>query len=464
MDNLHHHFGSRPVWETWTVDKAPTFQTLELWCDDEGETTKVETRSVPSLSVDNWLHEPSEKYISTTDHTRMLRLVWIGLDSETCRHSPSTRELQRILETWDLERGYDYARSSFAGVSALPPSPSHPTKQVFTATYHPKLAMAWSHDTETSQTNMVIFAEGEERTEFARTLRSRWSRALVSHAMFPALVCSLVLARELDGTLDEIKTVVRNVEARTGHHRFSTRRQTRPAAGELGSLSAEMSGCSAKLANGSRKLQVVEALNAFMREHLGEEEDIPHPAVETRPKTADSYGEHSFLKEIDEKPRPTTTTTESGPAILTHYLGILGHRAAMQQVDTTYVQQRVQVQIAALFHLIAQQDNAIAFETASATRSIAKDSLQDSSSMKMLALVAMFFLPASFVAALFSAPLFDWDGVGAKGGSIGVATKPQFALFWAVAVPLTVATFLMYAAWIVAQKRRMRRRLRVGDV
>jgi len=130
----------------------------------------------------------------------------------------------------------------------------------------------------------------------------------------------------------------------------------------------------------------------------------------------------------------------------------------MQAVDTSYVQQRVQVQIAALFHLIAQQDNAIAFETANATRSIAKDSLQDSSSMKMLALVTMFFLPGSFVASLFSAPLFDWEGAVGKSG-ISLGTRPQFALFWVVAVPLTVGTFGLYVMWIVLQKKRLRRRL-----
>ena len=212
-------------------------------------------------------------------------------------------------------------------------------------------------------TNIAIFAENEERTELLAALATKWTPTLIRHSMFPAFLCTLMLSQELDTTLEDIKTVVRNVEARTGHHRFTTRRQTRPAAGELGSLSAEMSGCAAKLANGTRKLKVVEAM-------------------------------HAFILSND----PTS--------LISHHITLLTHRSEMQGVDTSYVQQRVQVQIDALFHLIAQQDNAIAFETANATRSIAKDSLQDSSSMKMLALVTMFFLPGSFVASLFSAPLF----------------------------------------------------------
>ncbi|KAK0613695.1 hypothetical protein B0T14DRAFT_539446 [Immersiella caudata] len=416
---------SRQVWQKYDIPKCPTINVTEIWSHDDSLATCVESRPISSFALDNWLEEPANKYIRADPYTRTVRLVWVGEDPGTFRHSPSTRELQQLLAAWNLQSGYDYALSCYAGVAALPPQHG---ARIFTATYHPKLAMAWTHAIidGTPEVNMVVFAEGEERKELLLALKSQWSSSFVSHPMFPAFLCSLMLSQELDITLDDIKTVVRNVEARTGHHRFSTRRQVRPAAGELGSLSAEMSGCAAKLANGTRKLKVVEALNAFMIKNA--EYDIPAKA----------------------RNAPTS------------HLGLISQRVEMQFVDSAYVQQRVQVQIAALFHLIAQQDNAIAFETASATRSIAKDSLQDSSSMKMLALVAMFFLPGSFVAALFSTPLFDWEKT--EGSAISVGTKPQFALFWAVAVPLTVATFALYAMWIVMQKKRLKRRLTTGYV
>lgn len=453
MLDLHRHFGARKVWEKYDVPKSPTVNVTELWCHDETQSTEVESRTISSFDLENWLQEPSSKYIRSEDHTRVFRIVWVGVDSSTHRDSPCNRDLQRLLSVWNLQDGYDYALSCFAGVSALPSEDDGKTR-VFTAAYHPKLALAWSHkaavfSTSTSPhlsstrsppqptTNMVVFAQGEERTNLLAALKSTWSPSLITNPVFPAFLCSLILAEDLDSTLDEIKTVVRKVEARTGHHRFSSRRQVRPAAGELGSLSAEMSGCAAKLANGTRKLKVIEALNSFIVQH-------------------------------------ETPSSISPSGMISSRANLLTHRAEMQSVDITYVQQRVQVQIAALFHLIAQQDNAIAFETANATRSIAKDSLQDSSSMKMLALVAMFFLPGSFVAALFSAPLFEWDGSGpgAAGGAGGVdgagglavATKPGFKLFWAVAVPLTVVTFALYGMWIWVQKRRMRRRLNVGFV
>ena len=472
MEDLHNHFGHRQLWEKWDVSKAATFRITEIWGHDDMPVSAVESRPIQALSLDNWLEEPSQKYILTGQHTRILRLVWVGLDPESShasRRSPSTRELQQLLDRWDLQEGYDYALSCFAGVSSLPPRQD---ARIFTATYHPKLAVAWSHrivDGGRPETRAVVFAEGEERAELLRVLQSKWSPSLVGHAMFPAFLCSLMLSQELDTTLEDIKEVVRNVEARTGHHRFSTRRQTRPAAGELGSLSAEMSGCSAKLANGTRKLKVVETLNAFMLQHAGGGADAPSGRPDEEKKNIkDGNQPRAYVTQDIFRSRPESTSHHHRPEpspskILTHHLGLLRDRAEMQSVDSAYVQQRVQVQIAALFHLIAQQDNAIAFETASATRSIAKDSLQDSSSMKMLALVAMFFLPGSFVAALFSAPLFDWDAASSSS-SISVGTRPQFALFWAVAIPLTVATFALYAMWIVMQKKRLVRRLKGSEV
>jgi hypothetical protein len=461
MEDLHRHFGSRRVWEKYDIPKSPTINVTEIWSHDESPSIVVESLSISSLSLDNWLQESPHKYILAGPHTRLLRLVWVGEDS-TFRHSPASRELEQLLNSWDLQDGYDYALSCYAGVSALP---TRNDTSIFTATYHPKLAMAWTHrvlDGE-PETHVVVFAEGEERKEILQALKSTWSASFIGHPMFPAFLSSLMLSQELDSTLEDIKTVVRNVEARTGHHRFSTRRQTRPAAGELGSLSAEMSGCAAKLANGTRKLKVVEAMNAFMLEHAEQEEPFTREAIQRQQSNT-----HAIFMGDDEKKKQSASAPldASTAAVLRSHIGLMNRRVEMQFVDSTYVQQRVQVQIAALFHLIAQQDNAIAFETASATRSIAKDSLQDSSSMKMLALVAMFFLPGSFVAALFSAPLFDWDSANSNSdrSSITVGTKPQFALFWAVAVPLTVVTFGLYAMWIVMQKKRMKRRLTTGYV
>lgn len=78
--------------------------------------------------------------------------------------------------------------------------------------------------------------------------------------------------------------------------------------------------------------------------------------------------------------------------------------------------------------------------------------------MKTLALVALVFLPGNFVAALFSAPLFNWDGANnADPNSIAVGIKPQFILFWVITIPLTVLAFILYVGWFLFQRRQVQK-------
>lgn len=68
---------------------------------------------------------------------------------------------------------------------------------------------------------------------------------------------------------------------------------------------------------------------------------------------------------------------------------------------------------------------------------IAIESKADSSAMKAISVLTMFFLPATFVAAFFAMPLFDWD-------ASGNVVKERFWIYWAVTVP---ATLVVLAAW-----------------
>ncbi|KAL2160690.1 hypothetical protein VTH06DRAFT_886 [Thermothelomyces fergusii] len=440
MHDLYRHLGSRSLWDKYDVPKCPVVEVTEVWAEegDSRSRTITETTIISAASIDDWLETTPHRCFPDGNYTRAVRIVWVGEERDGRRVSPSTQTLQGLADAWGLQDAMNYAQSAFAGVSALDPDAEG---QTFTVVYHPKLLVAWRHgrrggpDSPT-ETRVIIFVEGEERSELHRILGSKWSPGTVTHPMFPALLCGLMLAHGLDSTLEGIKTTVREVEARTGHHRFASRRQTQPAAGELGSLSAHMSGCAAKLATGTRKMKVVEAINDFMSQHMNDSAENGNDtgnqeAAIARTGVAGNHFSHS-------------------------HLGLLRHRVNMQAVDIAYVQQRIQVQLAALFHLIAQQDNAMAFDTARATRRIAASSLQDSSSMKMLALVAMFFLPGSFVATLFSTPLFAWDQAVTSGG-IGVGTRPQFALFWAVTAPLTALVFGLYGVWMCCQSRADRR-------
>lgn len=68
-------------------------------------------------------------------------------------------------------------------------------------------------------------------------------------------------------------------------------------------------------------------------------------------------------------------------------------------------------------------------ETAEAAR-------KDASAMKTLAVMSMLLLPGTFIAALFAIPSLRWD----RADIIG----PNFWMFWAMAIPLTVVVFIVW--------------------
>ena len=79
--------------------------------------------------------------------------------------------------------------------------------------------------------------------------------------------------------------------------------------------------------------------------------------------------------------------------------------------------------------------------------------------MKTVAIVTMFFLPGTFVATLFDIPLLTWASDEPNGMTASRKVTPGFWLYWAVAVPLTLATFAVWLSW----RRWQDRKVRVGD-
>lgn len=60
-------------------------------------------------------------------------------------------------------------------------------------------------------------------------------------------------------------------------------------------------------------------------------------------------------------------------------------------------------------------------------------------------------------------PMFEWDQVDKASSSIGVGLLPQFGLYWAITVPLTVATFVLYFAWLLFLKREAKIKTSAAD-
>jgi hypothetical protein len=97
-------------------------------------------------------------------------------------------------------------------------------------------------------------------------------------------------------------------------------------------------------------------------------------------------------------------------------------------------------------------------EDSEVMRQIAVETKKDSSAMKTIAFLGMFFLPGTFVAvsrlmsnktielievgqAIFAMPVFNWDGEGMP------VVRKGFGYYWAVTLPLTV---LVLGSWGLA--------------
>ncbi|ETS74502.1 hypothetical protein PFICI_14368 [Pestalotiopsis fici W106-1] len=111
---------------------------------------------------------------------------------------------------------------------------------------------------------------------------------------------------------------------------------------------------------------------------------------------------------------------------------------------------RMQLHLNILYTSIAQDDG-------QTSARLAASAGKDSTSMKIIALITAAYLPATFVATLFSMGMFEWrssdsDTEGAVASSSSIS--PDFWMYWAVTIPLTVVTLLGWAAWWKFEEHR----------
>ena len=112
------------------------------------------------------------------------------------------------------------------------------------------------------------------------------------------------------------------------------------------------------------------------------------------------------------------------------------------------IKERMALQLNVLYNFVAQLDNQTSAE-------LAASASRDSTSMKILAFISALFLPGSFVSAMFSMDLFDWNQQDE-----GEVLSKKFWIYWAVAVPLTALTVLGWAAWWYFELGRFERNIK----
>lgn len=98
--------------------------------------------------------------------------------------------------------------------------------------------------------------------------------------------------------------------------------------------------------------------------------------------------------------------------------------------------------------LIQQRNEELNLDIAESSRRMTEAAMQDSASMRTIAILTMVFLPGTAVASFFSVSMFDWS---AESGS-AVATQWLW-VFFIVAAPLTI---VVLGIWYVLAKRKER--------
>ncbi|KAL2257826.1 hypothetical protein VTK26DRAFT_9120 [Humicola hyalothermophila] len=89
--------------------------------------------------------------------------------------------------------------------------------------------------------------------------------------------------------------------------------------------------------------------------------------------------------------------------------------------------ERLSIQRAALYNIIAQKESKLNLQMAGEQRRLAHAAKRDSTSMKVLSLLGAIFLPATYLASIFSMAFFDFipDDGGAGGSSSSSSSSPS---------------------------------------
>ncbi|KAJ4387558.1 hypothetical protein N0V93_008153 [Gnomoniopsis smithogilvyi] len=138
--------------------------------------------------------------------------------------------------------------------------------------------------------------------------------------------------------------------------------------------------------------------------------------------------DEKFGKAADAIPSHINRTIKD--TIKTFNRGAAGFEAGVDSIISN-----LEVQLSILSFVAAQIDSNRSAEMS------AKAGL-DSIAMKTLALVTAVFLPATFIATLFSLDMFDW-----QASSDSAVVSQNFWIFWAVSIPLSI--FILGVWWFI---------------
>lgn len=270
MTSLDHYLASRQcLWDKASSsgnDFVSVSEILQSRCPQSDHRTLH--RTLRNDELPTWLQDTNNSpsiYVDSNRERRVLRLAWIPHDRRSAVNDVGDGVLELLTHTFNHELAQARFRAAFHGAgSVVEPSTG---RRAFYFCKHPHLAVTWSQDSSSGLTSVICIAQ-QQKVDILRDLVScQFIQALATIPHLPALMCSILCYREINSRMNHVKQQIRQTEVRTGHHVFATRVE-RPATGELLLVSADMSGCLARLAIVMRNLGIMRELETLAFEEV----------------------------------------------------------------------------------------------------------------------------------------------------------------------------------------------------
>ncbi|EFQ98605.1 hypothetical protein MGYG_01629 [Nannizzia gypsea CBS 118893] len=141
------------------------------------------------------------------------------------------------------------------------------------------------------------------------------------------------------------------------------------------------------------------------------------------------------------------------------FLDSLSAAQSMVCEDVEYMRRRTAMLLSQVQQMTDRTQSQTAFSDSEYTAAIAIDTKRDSIAMRTISILGIIYLPGSFVATLFSMDMFQWGDQSSPPKA-----SPFLWVYWAVALPLTLATVLIWFFWVRRENYNSSKRLTLHRV
>jgi len=311
MASIYHYLcQTQIVWEQLNFSRAETVAVSEIWTanKDKFDVPISIHQQVIKQDLSKWLHQTGGTYIRTDDTIErrcVFRMVRVLRDAKSRITDVDGGLFEDISVAFRHQLAQKYCETQYAGIGSIIDEDT--SGEVYFLCTHPKLAVTWSQDAETGVTSVICLTDRSKLNILQDLVGSRFIQDLTHLRTMPALMCALMISKEVDVKKGNVRKLVRQVEVRTGYHEWTLRAED-SAQGDLVEMSARMSGCGIRIESNTRPLALNVELGQFLRENMEEGND-----ANSRDK-------------------------------LLPLIRVIERRTAMQVLDLKYIQSRIRTQ------------------------------------------------------------------------------------------------------------------------